>query len=158
MKSKCLAILAAISLLLFLASGAMWMTSFTRTPIQFHLELGQQDILLMTYNGGATIRFTRQYGTRLSYRTIDHQQGYFRFLYLLSPIGPKTYRLLLLAWPWWFSTILFALPPAWWWDVERRRMIQIQRRKNGLCVKCGYDLRATPERCLECGAEGSDGE
>jgi hypothetical protein len=47
--------------------------------------------------------------------------------------------------PFWFISILFALAPAAW--LFRRRV----QSSNGKCIACGYDLRATPDRCPECG-------
>jgi len=44
----------------------------------------------------------------------------------------------------------FVLPRLLMWRRER----EINRRfLNGQCVECGYDLRASPQRCPECGTE-----
>jgi hypothetical protein len=50
--------------------------------------------------------------------------------------------------PHWFLALLFAVLPA----VRLRAFLRARRRyAGGLCPACGYDLRATPERCPECG-------
>ncbi|HWE96805.1 MAG TPA: hypothetical protein VG269_22790 [Tepidisphaeraceae bacterium] len=54
----------------------------------------------------------------------------------------------LLQVPYWFVGLLTALPP---FGALRRSWRK--RSANGrCCTTCGYDLRATPDRCPECGA------
>ena len=66
-----------------------------------------------------------------------------------GPIG--TTAVLGLVIPYWSLALIAAALPVhgvvrWW---KRRRTSR--RMKAGCCVVCGYDLRATPDRCPECG-------
>lgn len=52
--------------------------------------------------------------------------------------------------PCYFLVPIMAVLPAIW--VRGRRAAARQRLQNfNPCLKCGYDLRATPDRCPECG-------
>jgi hypothetical protein len=53
---------------------------------------------------------------------------------------------------WWVKYRMFAIPLAvlptiWLVRLSRQHV----RRRRLRCTQCGYDLRATPERCPECG-------
>jgi len=50
--------------------------------------------------------------------------------------------------PYAYPAALFAILPAIYLI---RRWRTWRRGKGGLCTTCGYDLRASPKRCPECG-------
>jgi hypothetical protein len=53
--------------------------------------------------------------------------------------------------PCWFLFLVTAFLPARWLVIYTARHLPRRRKGQGLCPRCGYDLRATPERCPECG-------
>jgi hypothetical protein len=55
-----------------------------------------------------------------------------------------------ITFPHWAAALPLAMLYGWmclrpWWRRRRERQL-------GCCANCGYDLRATPDRCPECGA------
>lgn len=54
--------------------------------------------------------------------------------------------------PYWALVLGAAVLPALWLGhTAYTRILGRWRRRGGLCAGCGYDLRATPDRCPECG-------
>jgi predicted RNA-binding Zn-ribbon protein involved in translation (DUF1610 family) len=49
----------------------------------------------------------------------------------------------------------YLLPLGFWDAMMRARRRRWDREAANLCASCGYDLRATPHRCPECGAAPS---
>ncbi len=50
--------------------------------------------------------------------------------------------------PYWFVVLLLAVLPFLW---VRRQFRLARRRRLNLCLNCSYDLRASHDRCPECG-------
>jgi hypothetical protein len=57
--------------------------------------------------------------------------------------------------PYWFVLVVLSAPFWLWLARARIRRRRARQARLGQCLQCGYDLRATPGRCPECGTPAS---
>jgi hypothetical protein len=58
--------------------------------------------------------------------------------------------------PIWIAVAALAVWPFILATIRGKALRREQRIKAGLCWSCGFDVRATPDRCSECGAAQSE--
>jgi hypothetical protein len=63
-------------------------------------------------------------------------------------VMPDSYDYASASFPLWALALGLAVPPTLYARATIRRA---RRTRAGYCPRCGYDLRATPDRCPECG-------
>jgi hypothetical protein len=161
------------SLLLAVATGAAWVRSyFVRDLISFGRQDGNchvaQSILGnihllsnldggcsggVSYNADRLARGAIWNGGMSSYPVnVERHLGFVWQTYAHVPtdyafLGTLTTRHRLIVIPYWSLAALFAIAPGW----RLLQSIRGRRVTPGVCRGCGYDLRATPDRCPECG-------
>ena len=160
-RRRLLNLLTALSLLLCVATCVLWARSYWRYDLPA-VGAGQSNLYVHSVNGslyfqwgwdGESARRPAWAEFRSNPSDPAAGQGLFEFGFAdnTSQRTPPLSRVIGLWMPHWAVAAAFAVAPAWAAAALAAQRRARKRGRGGLCVRCGYDLRATPGRCPECG-------
>jgi hypothetical protein len=159
---------SALSLLLCVAVCVLWAQSYSYMGSVNWIRADGHFTWLMSEHGGLYLARGWQQGPRgadqpavftlwLNVWRQPWEEGYgiparrwmvVRTFTVHPPDHREPIRVLVVS-DWLVASAAAVLPAAWVGRLLRRRR---RRSTAGHCAHCGYDLRASPERCPECGA------
>ena len=162
MRHRLLTIAAAVSLVLCMVVAGFWVRSMWRWDhVSRHwFAPGRHRVIALDSNRGRislnwgalpdapgrpeSVRTTRTSGSPRDVTVTAWQR--WAYEYQRTSNGPEVIRYLAVH-DVWLVALTSVLPGCWVLVARRRRRLLML----GRCAACGYDLRATPERCPECG-------
>lgn len=176
MKRRVFTILSAVSLVLCVCMAGLWIrTFFTEDDV----HLGQwtpsgsryDDLHVRCAGYCVDIEFTRSTaGAVRGAPAVPRGSAGIGWTWETSRVHPQSFG----SWLWWDHYLdqqpagsvecwrlavrpwllvpVFLIPPLTWVRAFVQRHRLHRRLARGLCATCGYDLRASHERCPECGA------
>jgi hypothetical protein len=157
MKRRLFNLAAAVSLVMMLALAALWVRSYwARDALWIVLRRGHPEHLacVSTISGQLQLALVRppddyKARHRLRYACDRDSISFFEpsdlWAFSSERVGAGAFVPWRVQLPIWCPLISAMIPLATLWRLLPRTHAQ------GKCATCGYDLRATPERCPECG-------
>jgi len=141
-------LLVLICLLLSLALGALWVRGlFKRDQLVFGVGGWKCALAVFPQHAYFIAIDARSQPIATDVRTglsqYPSRARYWEIQYQHRPGGA-----LRIGIPFWLPLLFTIVPPLWWLILK---MQKLRRRRDGLCRECGYDLRASSDRCPECG-------
>ena len=165
MGRRLITLASVVSIVLCLAAAAAWVMSYPFGDEWRHLAFGRFGFVLSSHKGQIGVQgFVDGGADRLLVFGVHvdelddmslmvhqtHTAGGFgaRVGVVTGRFGDPITRCLGIFMPHWFGVMIAGVPSLLWY---RRRLAERHVASGHFCGKCGYDLRATPTCCPECG-------